>query len=64
MGPNSRQILENVSSNDLSNEKFPFATAQSVNIGEKIVRAIRITYMGETRMGTPFSIRRCKLCIR
>ena len=47
MGPNSRQILEKVSSNDLSNETFPFATAQSVNIGDKIVRAIRITYMGE-----------------
>jgi 4-methylaminobutanoate oxidase (formaldehyde-forming) len=47
MGPNSRQILEKVSSNDLSNEKFPFATAQLVKIGDKIVRAIRITYMGE-----------------
>jgi sarcosine dehydrogenase len=47
MGPNSRSILEKVSSNDFSNEKFPFATAQSVNIGDKIVRAIRITYMGE-----------------
>ena len=47
MGPNSRMILQKVSTADISNEHFPFATSQIINIGEKKVNAIRITYMGE-----------------
>ena len=35
MGPNSRAILEKVSSSDFSHTAFPFATAQTVNIGIK-----------------------------
>jgi 4-methylaminobutanoate oxidase (formaldehyde-forming) len=47
MGPHSRQLLERVTSADLSNEAFPFATSQEIEIGYALVRAMRITYVGE-----------------
>ena len=56
MGPNSRAILEKVSSSDFSHSAFPFATAQTVNIGDKKVNAVRITYMGELGWELHFSI--------
>ena len=56
MGPNSRAILEKVSSSDFSHTAFPFATAQTVNIGDKKVNAVRITYMGELGWELHFSI--------
>ena len=47
MGPNARQLLSRVTSADLSNEAFPFGTAQEIVINECRVRAIRISYVGE-----------------
>ncbi|MDE2455556.1 MAG: FAD-dependent oxidoreductase [Burkholderiales bacterium] len=47
MGPNSRALLEAVSGADLSNEAFPFATSKEIEIGYAVVRATRITYVGE-----------------
>ena len=47
MGPQARTLLGYVSEADLSNEAFPFATAQTVSIGWATVRAVRITYVGE-----------------
>jgi 4-methylaminobutanoate oxidase (formaldehyde-forming) len=47
MGPNSRALLAGLTDTDLSNQAFPFGTAQVVDIGMAIVRAIRITYVGE-----------------
>jgi glycine cleavage system aminomethyltransferase T len=47
MGPNSRALLNRLTEADLSNAAFRFGTAQSLNIGMAIVRAIRITYVGE-----------------
>lgn len=46
-GPNARKILEKVSDNDVSNEAFPFATAQDISIGEIPVWALRLSYVGE-----------------
>jgi len=47
MGPNSRALLGRVSDTDLSNQAFPFGTAQVMAIGMATVRAVRITYVGE-----------------
>jgi len=47
MGPNSRALLGHVTDADLSNQAFPFGTAQVIDIGMATVRAVRITYVGE-----------------
>jgi 4-methylaminobutanoate oxidase (formaldehyde-forming) len=47
MGPNSRDLLQSICPNDLSHEAFPFATSQEIELGYAIVRASRITYVGE-----------------
>jgi glycine cleavage system T protein len=47
MGPNARDLLQSLSPNDLSNTAFPFATSQEIELGYAIVRASRITYVGE-----------------
>ena len=47
MGPNSRALLSAVSSADLGNEAFPFATSREIELGAALVRATRITYVGE-----------------
>jgi len=46
-GPSSRELLMQVSSHDFSNESFPFATCQEIEIGYATVKALRLTYMGE-----------------
>lgn len=46
-GPNSRDFLSSVTNADMSNEAFPFLTSQEIDIGYALVRAIRVTYMGE-----------------
>lgn len=47
MGPNARRILEKATPADLSNEAFPFASARTIELGMAMVRAHRITYVGE-----------------
>ena len=47
MGPNSRALLQAVSPNDFSAAAFRFGSHQEVEIGYAIVRAARITYVGE-----------------
>lgn len=47
MGPQSRALLEALSGEDLSNERFPFATSREIDIGYARVRASRLTYVGE-----------------
>ncbi|GAC1612290.1 MAG: FAD-dependent oxidoreductase [Novosphingobium sp.] len=47
MGPNSRALLQSLSPSDLSDAAFPFATSQEIELGYAIVRASRITYVGE-----------------
>jgi len=46
-GPNSRDFLSRVTHADMSNEAFPFLTMQEIDIGYALVKAIRITYVGE-----------------
>ncbi len=47
MGPKSRDLLEACGNTNLSNDAFPFATSQEIEIGYALVRAQRLTYMGE-----------------
>lgn len=47
MGPGSRDLLGELTAVDLSNEAFPFATAQDVEVAGHAVRALRLTYVGE-----------------
>ena len=46
-GPRSREILGAVSDADFSNEAFPFATSQEIDLGYARVIANRLTYVGE-----------------
>ena len=47
MGPRSRELLSQLSGDDLSSEAFPFGTAKTIEVGMVPVRAHRITYVGE-----------------
>lgn len=47
MGPNSRKLLTRLTDTDLSNNAFPFATSQIIDLAYARVRASRITYVGE-----------------
>jgi glycine cleavage system aminomethyltransferase T/glycine/D-amino acid oxidase-like deaminating enzyme len=46
-GPHARHILEQVTSDDVSEARFPFMHARSVRIGGGDVFAQRVTYVGE-----------------
>jgi 4-methylaminobutanoate oxidase (formaldehyde-forming) len=46
-GPKSRELLQSITSADLSNEAFPFRTVRDIDIGLARVMCVRITYAGE-----------------
>jgi 4-methylaminobutanoate oxidase (formaldehyde-forming) len=46
-GPNSRALLQKLTTADLSNQAFPFRTAREIDVGFARVLCIRITYLGE-----------------
>jgi 4-methylaminobutanoate oxidase (formaldehyde-forming) len=46
-GPNSRSFLRKMTSANLSNQAFPFMTMQEIDIGYALVKAFRVTYVGE-----------------
>ncbi|HEX4153825.1 MAG TPA: FAD-dependent oxidoreductase [Steroidobacteraceae bacterium] len=47
MGPRSRELLQSLTPDDLSDRGFPFATSRPIELGYALVRASRITYVGE-----------------
>ena len=47
MGPRSRDLLSRLTRADLSNGAFPFATSREIRLGGALVRASRMTYVGE-----------------
>jgi len=47
MGPSSRALLQHLTPADMSHQAFPFATSQLIELGYALVRASRITYVGE-----------------
>ena len=46
-GPRARNVLEKVTTADVSNAAFPYFTAQTITIGLTPVVALRISYVGE-----------------
>ena len=46
-GPKSRDVLQSVCEDDLTNAGFPYATAREITIGSAPVLALRIGYTGE-----------------
>jgi glycine cleavage system aminomethyltransferase T/glycine/D-amino acid oxidase-like deaminating enzyme len=46
-GPRARDILESVTSDDVSHEGFPFATCRTIEVGPLRVLASRISYVGD-----------------
>jgi len=47
MGPESRALLQPLTDADLSNDAFPFGASREITIGNVLLRATRISYMGE-----------------
>ena len=46
-GPRSRELMQLVTTTDMSNEAFPFRAAKEIDVGFARVLCIRITYLGE-----------------
>ena len=46
-GPRSRTLLSRLTSTDLEDDAFPFATSRELDLGVARVRATRMTYVGE-----------------
>jgi 4-methylaminobutanoate oxidase (formaldehyde-forming) len=47
MGPRSRELLQALSGDRFDDASFPFGTSREVVVGTAVVRATRITYVGE-----------------
>src|SRR4030088_1848759 len=47
MGPRARDLLQSLTPADMSDTAFPFATSRVIELGLALVRASRITYVGE-----------------
>jgi heterotetrameric sarcosine oxidase gamma subunit len=46
-GPRSRELLQSLTSADLSNAAFPFRAAREIDVGYARLLCVRITYLGE-----------------
>jgi 4-methylaminobutanoate oxidase (formaldehyde-forming) len=46
-GPRSRELLQRITSEDMSNTAFPFRAAREIDVGFARVLCVRITYLGE-----------------
>jgi glycine cleavage system T protein len=46
-GPNAREMLQPITATDLSNDAFPYFTAQETYVEEIPVTAVRVSYVGE-----------------
>ncbi len=46
-GPKAREILQPLTTQDLSNDEFPYMNLRELTIGHVPVRALRVTYVGE-----------------
>jgi 4-methylaminobutanoate oxidase (formaldehyde-forming) len=46
-GPRSRELMQSLTTHDLSNEAFPFRSAHEIDIGFARALCVRITYLGE-----------------
>ena len=47
MGPRARDLLQSLTPDDVSHAGFPFATSREIELGFAMVRASRMTFVGE-----------------
>jgi glycine cleavage system aminomethyltransferase T/glycine/D-amino acid oxidase-like deaminating enzyme len=47
MGPRSRDLLQSMTDDDLSNPAFPYSTAREIDLGYARPLAVRMSYVGE-----------------
>jgi heterotetrameric sarcosine oxidase gamma subunit len=47
MGPRAREVLAPLTTADLSNAAFPFGSVREIEVGMALVRAHRVSYVGE-----------------
>jgi 4-methylaminobutanoate oxidase (formaldehyde-forming) len=47
MGPRARDLLQSLTPGEMNHAAFPFATSREIELGYAIVRASRITFVGE-----------------
>lgn len=47
MGPRARDLLQSLTPVDMGNDAHPFATSREIELGYALVRASRITFVGE-----------------
>ena len=47
MGPNARTVLSQLTDHDLSNDGFAFGTSRRINVADRDVTAMRMSYVGE-----------------
>ena len=47
MGPRARDLLQQLTDDDVANDGFPFGSAREIRIAGAPVRALRVTYVGE-----------------
>lgn len=60
-GPRARDVLQNVSHDDVSHPGFPFLTCKMIHIGSAPVRAFRLSFIGELgwELYHPIEYQRC-----
>jgi glycine cleavage system aminomethyltransferase T len=49
-GPKSRDLLSQITNEDLSNENFKFGTSKNIKLGSTNVWVQRLSYVGELRI--------------
>jgi dimethylglycine dehydrogenase len=46
-GPNTRKLLQKLTSSDLSNEAFPWLSGREINVGHVSTHCLRVNFVGE-----------------
>jgi dimethylglycine dehydrogenase len=46
-GPNSRKVLQKLTTTDLTNDAFPWLSGQSISVGHTSCHALRVNFVGE-----------------
>ena len=46
-GPNSRKVLQKLTTTDISNEAFPWLSGQAISVGHTSCHALRVNFVGE-----------------
>ena len=47
MGPRSREVLAQLTDSELDNDAFPWLSAREIMVADVLVRALRVSYVGE-----------------